>query len=83
MTISAEQLLAALRNNAEDGHTIDKNGNRWQSVYLDNATGDLGLSGRRIGGLLAALSRAGLYRPIDGTAFGDVLMSDNTSKSKE
>lgn len=78
--VTPEQLLAALRNNAEDGHTIDKDGNRWQSVYLDNATRDLNLTGRKIGGLLAALSRAGLYRPIDGTAFGDVLMPKDSKE---
>ena len=55
------QVLALLRENTESsGH-----------VYLDNARPD-GMSDKSFRSHLAALSKAGLYRPIDGYAWGEV-----------
>lgn len=60
------QVLAALRANAEG---CTENG--WRNVYLDNAL-PAGMSDKSFRSHLAALSKVGLYRPIDGYAFGDV-----------
>ena len=68
----SETTLKALRDHAE-GETIDG----WRDVYLDNAKASdecSDLSRAAFRGRLAKLSALGLYRPIDGFAWGQVRM---------
>lgn len=44
---------------------------RWFSVYLDNAK-PANMSGTAFAGHLAALTNIGLYKPVDGFAWGEV-----------
>lgn len=66
----AHRLLDALRQHAE-GQNVDG----WRSVYLDNARPS-DFTPRQFAWHLSSLSHAGLYRPIDGFAFGSVKMED-------
>jgi hypothetical protein len=65
MTNYSEIVLEALRANTE-GNT-----DGWLMVYLDNAK-PAGMSYHAFAGHLGALEKAGLYRPVDGYAFGEV-----------
>lgn len=70
---SAAIVLGALRRSAEQPVT-DADGARWGSVYLDNAK-PAGMSTQAFHGYLSALQTAGLYKPQDGWAFGDVRLA--------
>lgn len=61
-----DQVLQALRDHAESD-----DGNGFWTVYLDNAKPS-GMSPHQFAGYLSALEKAGLYRPVDGYAFGQV-----------
>lgn len=69
MNLSKEtkEVLNALRANVESG-------GEWGSVYLDNAH-PAGMNDKQFRACLAVLSKAGLYRVVDGYAFGDVKMA--------
>lgn len=71
MSINPEnhKVLSALRKASEG----DDDGG-WRSVYLDNV--QHGLSAKSFRSYLAKLSQRGLYRVIDGYAFGSVKMED-------
>lgn len=71
MTLSptSAAVLAALRVHAE-GDLDDG----WATVYLDNASSSLTLSAKSFRSALAILSREGLYRVVDGYAWGKVKM---------
>lgn len=49
-------------------------GEKWLCVYLDNAR--KGMEKNKFRAQLAVLAKAGLYRVVDGYAFGDVKESD-------
>ena len=68
----AEQVLISLRSHVE-GVSTEADGTRWGSVYLDNARIP-GVSSRSFRSCLAALAKQGFYKPVDGYAFGDVLL---------
>ena len=59
-----QQVLANLRNNAEN---VD---NGWGDVYLDNAIN--GMNDKEFRACLASLSKQGLYKVVDGYAWGRV-----------
>lgn len=65
----AARLLAALRRHveSEDGE--------WGMVYLDNAK-PRDMTGHQFAWHLSALSHAGLYKPVDGYAWGTVKLTD-------
>jgi len=65
-----EKTLKALRDASED-----YSGDGWRSVYLDNARPS-GMSDKTFRSHLATLAKAGLYRVVDGYAFGDVKMEE-------
>jgi hypothetical protein len=65
MKTRSEIVLEALRAKGKS----ETNG--WLMVYLDNAKPQ-GMSFRAFAGHLSALEKAGLYRPVDGYAFGEV-----------
>ena len=70
----SETTLRALRSNSE-GETQDG----WRVVYLDNAKASEGcadLTPAAFRSRLSKLSALGLYRPIDGFAWGEVKMED-------
>jgi hypothetical protein len=60
-----DEVLASLRKNAEEVDGI------WGIVYLDNAR-VAGVSPHAFAGYLGALEKQGLYRPVDGYAWGEV-----------
>ena len=66
----AQQILNALRSNAER-QTQYPNGDVWASVYLDNARPD-NISASQFAGYLSTLEKAGLYKTVDGSFFGEV-----------
>jgi hypothetical protein len=68
MTPATMRVLTALRQASESD-----DGNGWRSVYLDNAR-PAGMSNKSFRSYLAKLSQHGLYRVIDGYAFGSVKM---------
>jgi hypothetical protein len=65
----AARLLESLRAN------VERVSNGWGEVYLDNAK-PAEMSVHRFRANLAVLSKLGLYRVVDGYAFGDVKMKD-------
>lgn len=67
--IETTKVLTALRQASE---TDDGEG--WRMVYLDNAR-PAGMSDKSFRSYLAKLSQHGLYRVIDGYAFGSVKMT--------
>lgn len=69
METNANQVLNSLRKYVEN-----KN-NGWGEVYLDNAR-PIGMNDKVFRANLAVLSKLGLYRPVDGYAFGDVKLED-------
>src|ERR1700730_14217364 len=66
--LPASAVLQELRKAAEGQQDED-----WSDVYLDNARPS-GMSERAFRSCLAALSRQGVYRVIDGYAWGKVKM---------
>lgn len=66
---NAQKVLSNLRANTESTETRD--GVVWGSVYLDNARPS-GMSDKVFRAALSQLAKAGLYKVIDGYAFGDV-----------
>lgn len=66
MANSTEAVLKALRENTE-GSVVDG----FRSVYLDNARPE-GMSTASFRSCLSVLAKQGLYRPLDGYAFGEV-----------
>jgi hypothetical protein len=69
LTAEARNVWQSLVDNCE-GNPSDK----WVHVYLDNAKPD-GMSQTTFRAYLATLSKAGVYKPIDGYAWGDVKTS--------
>ena len=67
--IETTKVLTALRQASESD-----DGDGWRSVYLDNAIPE-GMSNKSFRSYLAKLSQHGLYRVIDGYAFGSVKMN--------
>lgn len=65
---NAEQVLSALRNNSEG---CTENG--WKDIYLDNAI-PTGMNDKVFRAALATLSKQGLYKVVDGYAWGRVKM---------
>ena len=56
-----------------DGHVSQgDDGRLWMDVYLDNARAGFPATGARLSGLFSALEQRGLYRPIDGYAWGEI-----------
>jgi hypothetical protein len=70
LTNQATEILNALRSYAEST-TEKENGEIWASVYLDNARPN-NMTANQFAGYLSALQAAGLYKPVDGYAFGEV-----------
>jgi len=74
--ITADTILAGLRENTEGCTIIEPDGARWGTVYLDNAR-PVGCNGHKFAGFLSALERRGLYRPEqDDGIFGLVKLAD-------
>lgn len=67
---TTNQTLESLRKASESDA-----GDGWRDVYLDNARPE-GMNDKTFRSHLSALSKAGMYRPIDGYAFGAVKMID-------
>lgn len=65
----AATVLQNLRNHAEGGSTPN-----WGMIYLDNAR--KGMPTNTFRAQLAVLSKAGLYRVVDGWAWGEVKLED-------
>lgn len=72
LSTKTAEVLAALRANTEGVETKTSDGRTFHSVYLDNAR-PAGMSPRAFAGHLSALAAAGLYKEVDGFAWGDVL----------
>jgi hypothetical protein len=67
-----EQVLQALREHYESDET-GKDGSKWGLIYLDNAWAALeGMSANQFRSHLAQLSKQGLYKVVDGYAWGCV-----------
>lgn len=74
---TTERVLAALRANIESS-TADTSATRpgtWADVYLDNAK-PADVTATSFRACLAALAKQGLYRVIDGFAWGSVRLDD-------
>lgn len=69
LTPKTTEVLAALRHAAEGPLEAG-----WRDVYLDNAAHTL--SRAQFAGHLSALEAAGLYKVVDGFAWGRVKMED-------
>lgn len=67
---NTQKVLQALRNHAEG-----TKGDEWQQVYLDNAK-PADMTANQFRACLSALAKLGVYRVIDGYAWGDVKMED-------
>ena len=72
LTPKTTEVLVALRAHVE-GCKVELNGKPARDVYLDNARPN-GMSVRAFAGHLSALQAAGLYKPLDGYAFGTVVI---------
>lgn len=68
MTADETTALANLRKEAESD-----NGDGWWDCYIDNARPD-GWSGKKWAAVLGSLKKKGLYREVDGYAWGSVKM---------
>lgn len=75
--MTAQDILAHLRDHTE-GEAIDG----WHMVYLDNAR-PANVSPRQFAGFLSALAKAGVYREVDGYAWGEVHIDDTTQSATE
>jgi len=71
---SQKLVLAALRSNTEGSGGREG----WKDVYLDNARPP-GMSVTSFRSQLSALAKRGLYKPIDGWAFGEVKMTGDSA----
>jgi len=69
--MKSDEVLAALRDNAEGG-----NDNGWSDVYLDNASAGLGMTPMQFRSCLSVLAQRGVYRVVDGYAWGKVALED-------
>jgi hypothetical protein len=69
MANNSDRVLESLRAKVEDVREA-ADGTRWGMVYLDNAIGGMSVTSFR--SCLAQLSKQGLYRVVDGYAFGEV-----------
>lgn len=67
LTPGAARVLDALRAHIEH----NERGEEWGTVYLDNAK-PADMSVKSFRSFLASLSQAGLYRVVDGYAWGSV-----------
>lgn len=67
-----ELVLKDLRENVESYQEYDDGW--WGDVYLDNLS--LSISRKELTGYLSQLRQRGLYRPLDGYAFGCVKLAD-------
>lgn len=68
---ATQQVLESLRR-----HVEYKSPNEvWGSVYLDNAR-IAGINEKQFRAILASLSKQGLYKVVDGYAWGDVKIAD-------
>lgn len=63
--------LESLRRNMDSSTTLDSDGTTWHDVYLDNAK-PFGWDGKTWSGVLGSLEKKGLYRVVDGFAWGEV-----------
>ncbi len=70
----AEKIYNELLKNVESTITTTKDGKKWGCVYLDNCR--MGMDNKVFRANLAVLSKLGLYRVVDGYAFGDVLLTE-------
>ena len=66
MNAAKLDVLCSLRNNVEGN-----NENGWKMVYLDNAR-PKDMNDKQFRGCLAALSKMGVYKVVDGYAWGKV-----------
>lgn len=73
MNANAQQVFTSLRSHAESTETW--NGEMWGSVYLDNAR-PASMSDKVFRAALTTLAKAGLYKAVDGYAFGDVRLDE-------
>lgn len=73
LTPAEVEALEALRTNCEATSVIEANGTEWRDVYLDNAK-PAGRDGHAWAAVLGSLQKKGLYRIVDGWAWGSVLM---------
>ena len=73
LSAAASATLSALRAKANE-YRIIRDGKEWGGVYLDNAIPQDKTTRRSLPGLLSALTKAGLYRQLDGYAWGEVLI---------
>lgn len=69
LTPKTTEVLTALRHAAEG--SLDRGA---RDVYLDNASASLGMTANQFAGHLSALEAAGLYKVVDGFAWGRVVM---------
>lgn len=69
-TDRVNRILQALRAAAESDAAPG-----WRDVYLDNARPS-DLNDKQFRAALVSLSKRGLYKPLDGYAFGMVRMTD-------
>lgn len=71
---TTERVLEFLRKNAEGSRMANKDGSIWADVYLDNARPeDLSVTAFR--SCLSGLSKLGVYKVVDGWAWGSVKMN--------
>lgn len=71
----AMTVLKALRDNIEGRSTQPLHDGEFYDVYLDNASGGLGMSLTSFRSCLSVLAQKGFYRVIDGYAWGAVKWS--------
>jgi len=71
---AARVALAAMRG-TEPEYTEHRNGVTWGIIDLAAAFPNTGATRRSLPGLLSALTRAGVYRQIDGFAWGKVALT--------
>ena len=70
---TAQTILEALRKHRDGGYTENVDGSRWYDTYLNNARPP-GMNAHAFAGHLSALTAAGVYKDLDGYAFGRVLV---------
>ena len=74
MNSNVSKVLENLRSHVESSIREDAEGNKWQSVFLENAR-PAGMTRTGFRSCLIALSKKNLYKRIDGVAFGDVKLA--------
>lgn len=79
MNTKTQEVLKALRDNAESDCFYQPENEHWMCVYLDNAKADLKMSAHEFAGYLSALTERGLYQAYDDGEnngfFGNVRMN--------